>query len=129
MRNNKKEQLVKLQALTSISFETVQIEMAEIGRLEDELRSQLRNLSKIGKVSSADLNGNLDPAVMAGADLRWQRWADHKKRMINSELANVLARKENCRNKLIQAFGRNEAVGGLIEKATKQQQSHRDRDN
>ena len=87
--------------------------MARLKNTEDELRLQLENLANDMKVVRSSKTNITNPAALARADLRWQKWADMRRTLINSELADLLARKETVRIQLLRAFGENNAATAL----------------
>ena len=60
-----------------------------------------------------------DAARAAGADIRWHRWVDERRAIINIELAQVLSEKLECQRSLARAFGRDQAVATLLDKQQK----------
>jgi hypothetical protein len=102
--------LAALCALSAISYRAAQAEMAELMTREEGLR---RNLDQLVLQRQARFEGGLDPsdtALRGGADMRWQRWVDQRRAVINAELALVLAQRSECRRRLQHAFGKDQAI-------------------
>ena len=113
----KTRQLDGLQQVSELQFYAAQTEMAELLRKETALRRNLEQLMQ-GKASQARAPREADDAALiAGADIRWHRWVDQRRARINIELAQLLALKENCRARLKQAFGRDQVVRALRQRA------------
>ena len=108
-----KRDISALTELAGLRFRAVQAEMAEILKREAALRRNLEQLTQSKAAQSEALQRVDQPALIAGADIRWQRWVDQRRTTINTELAQVLAQKENCRLKLTGAFGRDQAAQAL----------------
>lgn len=62
-----------------------------------------------------------------GADMAWEAWRDRSLRELGMELAQVRARKLEALDQLRGAFGRNEAVRQLTERAMAEQKRLRNR--
>lgn len=60
-----------------------------------------------------------DAAFRAGADLLWQRWADQQRARLNAALARARAEENTARQVASAAFGRDQALGKVIEKRTR----------
>ena len=52
-----------------------------------------------------------------GADVAWARWVGRQRSVLNMQLANILARKQEQLTRLQSAFGRNEAALSLRREA------------
>lgn len=97
----------KIYALISvlqIAFQAKQTELAEINRLIMKLVEQHR---QIDQPVSCDPES---PAIRSGADLRWAKWAESRKILINQELALAYSSKEQKRAEVSQALARLEAA-------------------
>ncbi len=109
----RKHQLDGLKQLSGLQFRAAQAEMAELLRRESALRQNLEQLiqSKSRQVQASRPSD--DAALIAAADIRWHQWVDQRRATINTELAQILALKENCRVKLKRAFGRDQVTQTL----------------
>ena len=114
----------ELAVLTGLALRAAQAEMAKLKAREADLRRNLIDLSaqKIREPIPQD-----DPALIAGADLRWQHWVDQRRAAVNAELAQVLAQIDSRHQRLRGLFGRDEAARALVEKAQKDFQLRRRR--
>lgn len=110
-----------LVAVSTLKFRAAQTEMAELLSREAALRANLADLvaRKAAQAGAARQPG--EAALIAGADMRWHRWVDQRRAVINTELAQVLALKENCRARLKDAFGRDQAAHALRDRAVRAQ--------
>ncbi|KJZ21154.1 hypothetical protein [Loktanella sp. S4079] len=109
-----------LAKLTAVELGYVQAEMARLVQGEARLRQnliQLQQRQEAQPPASATTEFVATPAV----HLRWQRWVDQRKSVINTELAQILAQKENCAAKLRSVFGRDQAAQKLVEKLQERQ--------
>lgn len=109
----KGDQLVRLTQLTNARFEAAQTKMAGILQREAGLRDALAQLEGSRHEQAIKGRSPYDPALAAGADLRWHRWIDQRRAILNIELAQVLALKDGHRAALRSAFGRDHAVATL----------------
>ena len=110
-----------LAQLTALEFRSTMAEMTQLAQREAGLRQNLDQLlqSKHER-ANADISPN-EAAFAAGADVRWLQWVDQRRAVINTELAQVMALKENYRAKLTKAFGRDQAVQALLKKLQQDQ--------
>lgn len=61
--------------------------------------------------------GGIDPARRAGADLKWQGWADARRRVLFAEMARLRVEIAAAIEDLRPAFGRREAARRMVERA------------
>jgi hypothetical protein len=111
-----RDRISELQDLTSLALRAVQTEMAALGSREADLRQYLNDLSVQKRRDPRAVD---DPALIAGADLRWHYWVDQRRAAINAELAQVMAQSENCQTRMRAMFGRDQAVRALADRARK----------
>lgn len=80
-----------------------------------EQEAMLRgDLAKLARHEAETREAN--PTMQAlGADLAWRGWIERKRRELNIELAQVMARKLNAMDQVRAAFGRKHAVQKLLE--------------
>ncbi|WP_322891193.1 MULTISPECIES: hypothetical protein [unclassified Yoonia] len=112
----------ELAVLTGLALRAAQAEMAELKAREADLR---QNLTDLLAQKTRDPRPQNDPALIAGADLRWQQWVDQRRATVNAELAQVLAQIDNRQRRLRGLFGRDQAARALVEKARKDDRSNR----
>ena len=108
-----KAQLEDLVQITGVALRAQQAELVAIQRHEEDLRLNLAQLTASKSTQAQSNRASDDAALVAGADMRWHLWVDQRRALINAELARVLAQKENCREKLKRAFGRDQAAVAL----------------
>lgn len=110
---NKLVQMKAMQELVNMRLKIVEAELATILSKERRLRGNLAQLVKDRNVSlRADEFANV--AQVSGAEIRWHRWVDARRGLINQELAHVLAKKIECQRMLRRAFGKDQALQALI---------------
>jgi hypothetical protein len=99
--------------LTRLALQAAQAEMRALTDKENALRENLAQLTAQKTDLARIARASDDPALIAGADLRWQYWVDGRRAAINLELAQVLAQRDDCRHRLRLAFGRDQAAIAL----------------
>lgn len=104
-----------LKMLTAAQFSRVQSQLAGLTAKENRLRDNLAQLVN-DKRKTAERSDLSDVARAAGADIRWHKWVDERRAVINIELAQVLSRKLECQRKLRRAFGKDQALDVLVQK-------------
>ena len=110
-----------LAQLTALEFRSAMAEITQLAQREAGLR---QNLDQLLQSKHERANAVISPneaAFAAGADVRWLQWVDQRRAVINTELAQVMAFKENYRAKLTKAFGRDQAVQALLKKLQQDQ--------
>ncbi len=116
-----RDRLDKLGELSGLQFRAAQAEMATLLRREERLRQNLTQLTRSKQSQARAPRAPDDAALVAGADIRWHQWVDQRRSTINGELAQVLALKDSCMQKLRTAFGRDQAVTGLQKRQVRAQ--------
>lgn len=115
----RKRDIAGLVQLTQLHFQAAQSEMAAVLAQEARLNENLAQLMESREALAAAPRDAAEPALIAGADLRWNQWVDQRRAVINAELAQCQISKERCRNKLREAFGRSQASAALEARAAK----------
>lgn len=110
-------QLSALQQMAALRFRAVQSEMAALLAKETALRQNLDQLVHARRSQVEAQRADDDVALVAGADVRWHRWVDQRRGVINTELAQVLAQKAACHVRLQTAFGKDQAAQELLKRA------------
>ncbi|SFR51839.1 hypothetical protein SAMN04488005_2478 [Yoonia tamlensis] len=113
------KQAKALAELTSISLHAAQAKMAALVTRETGLRENLAQLVQQRDQPGFAPGSMVDAALAAGANVRWQHWVDQRRRVINTELAQVLALKSQYHAQLGQAFGRDQAAKSVIDRLEK----------
>lgn len=107
-------QLRDLLRLTDAGLRAEQAKMArcnrEIAAMQDQIAALRSPQNKA--VPTADP----DPAQRAGADIRWQMWAEERRKALNLELAKLRAAHDAQRTSLATAFGKHQATQALYDK-------------
>lgn len=96
----------RLLPVLETAYQAQQLVMAKINKRIANLRAQMQELDR----PNSKGDDPLSPAVMAGADIRWQAWAQERKKLINQELAFASRDKEMARVSLGQALAKLEAA-------------------
>ena len=109
------ERMRALKMLTAAQFSRVQSQLASLTVKEKRLRDNLAQLvsEKRNNAERCDIG---DVARAAGADVRWHKWVDERRAVINTELAHVLGQKLECQYKLRRAFGKDQALDKLVQR-------------
>ncbi len=108
------ERMQQLAHLTALRFQARQADMAKLMRQEAALRANLADLLAARRANAARAHAKTDVALAAGADVRWQVWADQRRAVINAELAQVLARRAALAEQLRIDFGKDQVAGKLL---------------
>jgi hypothetical protein len=116
--------LITLKALTATKLMSTQAKLAVLLAKEKGLRDNLANLAAQRQQS---LTLGSDPAAAASANVRWHKWMNEKRAMINIELAEVLGRKTEAQFKLRRAFGKDQALLALISQESKKEQKRQEK--
>jgi hypothetical protein len=109
----------QLAKLTALEFGVVQAKFSDIVKREDDLRLNLAQLLQRKRESRPTAQNLREAAFDSEANVRWQQWVDQRRLVINTELAQVLALKENCRLNLTRAYGRDQAAQAVIKTLTR----------
>ena len=112
MKRPRTKDLARIARVVEMSFEADQARMRRLRLSEDELRARLEDLSPAR--AAPEPGAPIDPATLAGADLRWQRWAEERRREINMSLARLRVEQIQAAEALTKTFGRSQAVAALI---------------
>ncbi len=115
-----KDRLEGLCELTALQMQTAQAALAEVTAREMGLRGQLQILVADRRAVAERTRQPDEPAFTAGADLRWHRWVDQRREVINAELARVLVLKEERLRGLRLAFGRDQASAEISKASARQ---------
>lgn len=100
--------------VTNLKYRAHQTEMATLLAREASLRRNLADLVSERDATAAVRRSSDDPALIAGALIRWHAWVDQRRATINGELAQVLAKKAECAQRLRHAFGKDQVAQALI---------------
>lgn len=106
------DHLGQLSHLMQVKFETETASLRRLSRKEVELQQALAALGE--KRYRADPSAATPAALLIGADLAWEKWAEVRKKALNIELARVRALKAAQKNIATRAFGRVEASKELV---------------
>lgn len=108
-----KRDLAQLARLTDAALLAAQSKMASAKAREAELRDALQSLNNSRSERAAATLGQVDAALVAGADAQWLTWVEQRRRLINAELAKCLVTQDHCQQEVRRAFGRDQAVIAL----------------
>jgi len=98
--------LQRVLPVLEMSFQAQQLRMSKVNERIEVLRDQIREIDK----PTSHTGDALTPAVRAGADMRWQTWAQNRKALINQELALAMRDRELVRVEMTAALSRLEAA-------------------
>jgi len=96
----------RLLPVLEMAFQAQQLRMAKINKRVDTLKAQLREIDRPTSHQADPMN----PAVRAGADMRWQSWAQDRKILINQEMAIAMRDREAVRVDMRSALSKLEAA-------------------
>ena len=110
----RKKQLHQLAKVSRAQYLRELARIREILDRETALRGQLLRLAQ--QAERARRDHAADPAMQSlGADMAWQGWLGRSRRRLNTELAQVMARKLVAMDSVRNAFGREQAVQTLAD--------------
>ena len=104
----------RLLPLLEMAFQTEQMKMSKIVQRITLLDEKLREIDR--PIRSEPLSA----ATRAGADLRWDAWAQDRKKVINQEKALAFRDREQARESMIAALSKLEATKKLQTSVTSQ---------
>lgn len=108
--------LSQISAVTETLFQREFSKIREILKEETALRQSLARLDTHSQATKIDQA--LDCTMKTiGADILWQSWISNTRRVLNIELAQIIARKIEAKAHVRKAFGQKEAVKNLMEAA------------
>jgi len=114
---SRKDEMAGIARLAGVVSDAAQARLAAQLRRIEELRTSLAALEGKRRSRALELT-EPDAALLGGADLRWHRWIDGRRAMLNAELARALAEAGRARAALVQAFGRKLASEALAREAS-----------
>ncbi|SMX40361.1 hypothetical protein [Octadecabacter ascidiaceicola] len=94
----------RLLPLLEMAFQTEQVKMSKIVQRINQLNEKLQEIDRPVRAEP------LSAATRAGADLRWDTWAQDRKTVINQELALAMRDREQIRGDMIAALSKLEAA-------------------
>ena len=94
----------RLLPLLEMAFQTEQMKMSKIVQRINLLNVKLREIDRPMRSEP------LSAATRAGADLRWDAWAQDRKTVINQEMAVTLRDREQARGAMVAALSKLEAA-------------------
>lgn len=109
-----------MRALYDREFRAIAAILAE----ESDLRSKLAQLDA-QVADNLDVGDNALSLNVVGAQLLWQGWTSRTRRQLNSDLAQVMAKKLVAMDRVRVAFGRQRAVEMMMATKQRAQQQRR----
>lgn len=113
----RRSQLERLRPLIDAEYRSRQSSLAKLKQQEEELQQRLRDLS--GRHAQTGEGELVDPASLAGADLRWQAWAEIRRTEVNQRILRLRIDQERAKAELRLSFGRKSAIDALCKSAKK----------
>lgn len=101
----------RLLPLLEMAFQVEQVKMGKIVSRMADLKKQLDDLNRPSSVDPLSL------ATRAGADMRWATWVEHRKTLINKELAKAAQERERARANVAAALSKLDAARQLQARA------------
>ena len=111
------KKLAQLGKLTDAAFLAEQAKLARLTRQEADLRAQIAQLAAARNGTADRLRDGSDPALQAGADVRWHQWIAVRQTRLNEELLQILTRKARQIDAVRRAHGRAQALDQLTDQA------------
>ena len=110
-----KQALSQLTPVVELAFQAAQRNLAQHNARVRELEEQLSDLETARNNALNNRPAEDDAALVAGADVLWQTWIDQRRKDINMELARLASEKPLLMSQLRKAFGKKEALNGLVQ--------------
>lgn len=108
------KELTRLISVLDTAFQAEQAKAAETGRQIDLLKERLSALKGRPPVAGSD---GFAPATLAGADIRWLAWAEARRKVLNTQLAQLMQERERRQTALALAFGKLQAAETMRDRA------------
>lgn len=105
----------RLLPLLEMAFQAEQMKMSKIVQRINLLNEKLREIDRPMRSEP------LSAATRAGADLRWDAWAQDRKKVINQEMALAFRDREQARGNMIEALSKLEAAKKMQMSAASQE--------
>lgn len=112
-----KHQMIGLQKVAKARLSALQVAFSDLSLKEARLRENLQQLVA-KRQTLTERTAELDPARNAGADVRWFKWVEDRRAVINTELAQLAAKKLQLQQKMRRAFGKEQVFQDLIKRQT-----------
>ena len=103
-----REKLVQISQLSKLVLDS------RLSTLETKARARQQSLDHLVELNRPFAPSDLSLAVAGDVSMRYQRWADQRRSEINLTLARQTAEWIEARHDAALAFGRNQALIGLI---------------
>lgn len=113
MMNDELIKIRQLQALAELKLNTERARLKDILREEEGPKAVLDAIAQEKKSQSAVSEQEVSQSLLAGAQGKWQVWADREARAAMSELARIAQKYEHQLQITTQAFGRTEALKSI----------------
>lgn len=111
-----------LSELSQAQQSAQEAKLARIVREEQKVRHTLAALESQRKEANALAPKNRADLQQVGGDILWQSWIAQRRRALNIQLAQILARKSEAQRTLAKAHGKTNAVDTVI---AARQEDHR----
>lgn len=118
------KQMQELVDITEALYLKEQAAVQDILSEEEALRSKLAEIDQQISKARDDIS-RIDPMQTIGADVVWQAWVGRAKTQLNTQLAQVLARKSLVMGKVRRAFGKTLIASQLAQAEGKTQRDRR----
>ncbi|RYH01564.1 hypothetical protein EU805_12945 [Salipiger sp. IMCC34102] len=122
-------QAAELARIAQVAFQADRARMAKVQRAEQRLRAQLDEIKAQERQARDRAAQAPDAMALAGGDRLWHQWIEGRRTTIQTELAQLLARKADLQSELRASFGRKAAAEALEARAVTLVQKDRDRRN
>jgi len=116
------KRLKELRQITQMVLDVERMKLQKIAAKDKDIIDQMREMESQSNLRSKQLStkGGSDMALFAGADLRWKRWKQQKKRILNTQRAALMAERDVQKLITNRAFGKDEAVRRLLKNANEE---------
>ncbi|MEL6958411.1 MAG: hypothetical protein AAGL89_05595 [Pseudomonadota bacterium] len=99
----------------------LQIEQAKMAQINARIAQLTQQLKDLDRPHHVDQNA-LSPARRAGADMRWNTWAEARRGLLRQEIAKAMAQRADHAQVLTRALAKKEAARSLSKKMRVQRQ-------
>ncbi len=109
----KRAQLNDLRRLVQAKSDADQANLSKLQRQEAQLQDSISNLTSQQSHRALARSQDVDMAAVSGVDMRWEIWAEQRKKNLNQQLARLRVDIEQARFVAQKSFAQSQAAQEL----------------